>query len=174
MENIQPRMLRAKGIAQMFDVGITTVWEYAKKGYLTPNRITPGLTLFDVGEAKAFFQEKLHNHRSQSMKNEISKETINDLYLKAIKLNGFYETSYRGSLIELDNLVMQGEFDLSSLEIGRDYVVNTGISFTHYEAGYNTFNKLRMLKKGYETLVKTSEAFREFINDEWAEFVTFK
>lgn len=108
------------------------------------------------------------------MKNEISKEVINDLYLKAITLNNFYETNNMGSLIELDNLVMQGEFDLSRLEIGRDYVVSTCISFTHDEAGYNTFDRLRLLEKGYKTLVKTSEAFRELVNDEWAEFVSYE
>lgn len=50
-----PRRLRAKEIASQNSVTITTVWNYAKDGLLTPIKISPRVTLFDTDEVEALF-----------------------------------------------------------------------------------------------------------------------
>lgn len=53
------QMLRAKQVAQIYGVSVTSVWNYAKKGYFTPIKITDGVTLFSVDELNKFFRPQL-------------------------------------------------------------------------------------------------------------------
>ncbi len=48
--------MRAKEIAQYYGVGLSTVWLYAKQGKLTPKRVSPRVTVFDVAEVEALFK----------------------------------------------------------------------------------------------------------------------
>lgn len=57
--NEQPKRLRAKEISQQNSVTITTVWNYAKKGLLTPIRVSDRVTLFDTKEVEALFSGNL-------------------------------------------------------------------------------------------------------------------
>ena len=46
-----PKHLRAKGMAKYLNIGLSTVWLYAKQGKLTPKKISERVTLFSVEEA---------------------------------------------------------------------------------------------------------------------------
>lgn len=50
-----PQKMRAKHIAKENCIGLSTVWNYAKQGLLTPISITKGCTVFDRKEVEAFF-----------------------------------------------------------------------------------------------------------------------
>lgn len=45
------KYLRAKAMASYLNIGLSTVWLYAKQGKLTPKRISERVTLFSVDEA---------------------------------------------------------------------------------------------------------------------------
>lgn len=64
IENTKPQKIRANKLAKLYGVGLSTIWHYAKKGYLTPHKITDGLTLFDVKEAEDFFGGKIKNEKN--------------------------------------------------------------------------------------------------------------
>lgn len=44
---------RAKEVAKLLSVGLSTVWLYAKQGKLTPIHISPRVTVFDIEEIEA-------------------------------------------------------------------------------------------------------------------------
>ena len=48
-----PKHLRAKGMAKYLNIGLSTVWLYAKQGKLTPKKLSERVTLFSVEEADA-------------------------------------------------------------------------------------------------------------------------
>jgi len=54
MKHIQ-RKLRAKDVAEVYSIGLSTVWYYAKHGLITPNKVSERVTLFDVEELNKFF-----------------------------------------------------------------------------------------------------------------------
>lgn len=58
METADKKMLRAKDISKIYGVCLSSVWNYAKKGYLKPYKITSGLTMFDPNEVAEFFKVK--------------------------------------------------------------------------------------------------------------------
>jgi hypothetical protein len=39
---------RANEIAKKYDIGLSTVWWYVKKGYLTPIKLSTRVTVFDI------------------------------------------------------------------------------------------------------------------------------
>ena len=51
----QPKRLRAKQIVQLYGVGLSTVWNYAKEGKITPIKVTNRVTVFDVEEVEKLF-----------------------------------------------------------------------------------------------------------------------
>ena len=51
-ENITPKFMRAKQLAQHLGIGLSTVWAYAKQGKITPKKISDRVTLFDVVEVE--------------------------------------------------------------------------------------------------------------------------
>ena len=53
--SIQPKYLRAEHITQLYPIGKTTIWLWAKQGKLTPLRISRGVTVFDADEVAALF-----------------------------------------------------------------------------------------------------------------------
>ncbi|MDD2826974.1 MAG: hypothetical protein PHF52_08670 [Sulfurospirillaceae bacterium] len=55
MEQIKTQHLRAKQVAKEYHCGVSTVWHYAKLGYLTPKKITRGVTVFLRNEVDNFF-----------------------------------------------------------------------------------------------------------------------
>jgi predicted DNA-binding transcriptional regulator AlpA len=55
MTSNQPQKMRAKQVAHENGIGLSTVWNYAKQGLLTPIKITKGMTVFDRSEVEAFF-----------------------------------------------------------------------------------------------------------------------
>lgn len=50
-----PKKLRAKQVANLFGIGLSTVWLYAKEGRLNPHRISSRVTVFDTEEVLALF-----------------------------------------------------------------------------------------------------------------------
>ena len=49
------KKLRAKEVAKIYGIGVSTVWHYAKLGLITPIKITYKVTVFDVKELDSFF-----------------------------------------------------------------------------------------------------------------------
>lgn len=52
MENI-PKYMRAKELAKYLNIGLSTVWLFAKQGKITPLKISEKVTVFDVAEVEA-------------------------------------------------------------------------------------------------------------------------
>ena len=48
--------LRVKDIIDMYPIGKSTVWLYAKNGYITPIKNSSRVTTFDAKEVKKFFK----------------------------------------------------------------------------------------------------------------------
>lgn len=56
------KKLRAKQIAELFGIGLSTVWLYAKEGKLTPIKVSSRVTVFDTAEVLALFNGEVHNN----------------------------------------------------------------------------------------------------------------
>lgn len=54
--NNKKTVLRVKDIVDMYPVGKSTVWLYAKAGNLTPIKISSRVTTFDAKEVQLFFK----------------------------------------------------------------------------------------------------------------------
>ncbi len=52
MEQNHKKYYRAKEVAQMFGIGLTTVWLYARQGKITPKKLSERVTVFDIDEVK--------------------------------------------------------------------------------------------------------------------------
>jgi len=50
---------RAKEVAHYLGVSVTTVWNYAKAGYITPIKMTPQATVFDIDEVNDFVEHSI-------------------------------------------------------------------------------------------------------------------
>lgn len=48
---METKYLRAKKMAKYLNIGLSTVWLYAKQGKLTPKKLSGRVTLFSVEEA---------------------------------------------------------------------------------------------------------------------------
>ncbi|MFA5455383.1 MAG: DNA-binding protein [Sulfurimonas sp.] len=48
---MEAKHLRAKEMAKYLNIGLSTVWLYAKQGKLTPKKLSDRVTLFSVEEA---------------------------------------------------------------------------------------------------------------------------
>lgn len=48
---MEPKTLRAKDMASYLNVGLSTVWLYAKQGKLTPKKLSDRVTVFSIEEA---------------------------------------------------------------------------------------------------------------------------
>jgi len=46
------KYLRAKEVAKIYHIGLSTVWKYAKDGKLHPKRMSPRVTLFLVDDVE--------------------------------------------------------------------------------------------------------------------------
>ena len=44
------KYLRAKEVALYFGIGLSTVWLYVKEGKITPQKLSPRVTVFDIEE----------------------------------------------------------------------------------------------------------------------------
>ena len=64
-EKIQKKYARAKTIAKMLDIGLSTLWTMVKENRLPkPVKLSPRVTLWDVDEVLAFVS-------SQNVKKEV-------------------------------------------------------------------------------------------------------
>ena len=52
--------LRVKDISELYSIGISTVWLYAKEGKLTPIKVSSRVTVFDAYEVESFFNGNLN------------------------------------------------------------------------------------------------------------------
>lgn len=52
---MKKQKLRVKDISELYSVGVSTVWLYAKEGKLTPIKVSSRVTVFDVNEVESFF-----------------------------------------------------------------------------------------------------------------------
>jgi len=52
---MEKRYYRAKEIAVYLGVSITTIWNYAKDGKLTPKKLSDSVTVFDIKEVEKLF-----------------------------------------------------------------------------------------------------------------------
>lgn len=48
---MEVKYLRAKAMAKYLNIGLSTVWLWAKQGKLHPKKLSDGVTLFSVEEA---------------------------------------------------------------------------------------------------------------------------
>ena len=55
---MEKKYYRASEVAQYIGVGIATVWRYAKQGRLTPKKLSPQVTVFDIDEINSLINEK--------------------------------------------------------------------------------------------------------------------
>ncbi len=53
-----PMKLKAKDVSKNFNIGLSTVWLYAKQNKLKATKISKGCTLFDTKEVVEFFNGK--------------------------------------------------------------------------------------------------------------------
>ena len=51
----QKLKLRAKEVSELYSIGLSTVWLYAKEGKLNPIKISSKVTIFDAKEVETFF-----------------------------------------------------------------------------------------------------------------------
>ena len=65
------KYLRAKAMALYLNIGLSTVWLYAKQGKLTPKKLSERVTLFSVEEAN-----KLINSTDEVLWWKIEKQAI--------------------------------------------------------------------------------------------------
>lgn len=54
-EIVASKMLRANQIAKIYNVGLSTVWLYAKQGKFKPIKVSRNVTLFRADEVEKFF-----------------------------------------------------------------------------------------------------------------------
>lgn len=55
-ENINTKkMYRAKEVAQLLGIGLSTVWLFAKQGKLTPKKLSEKVTVFSIDEINKNF-----------------------------------------------------------------------------------------------------------------------
>ena len=52
---MKQKYLRAKEMAKYLNVGLSTIWLYAKQGKLHPKKLSAKVTLFSVEEAEKLF-----------------------------------------------------------------------------------------------------------------------
>jgi len=55
MSNTVKKYLRAKEVAKYLSIGLSTVWLYSRQGRLTPKRLSPKVTVFDIDEVNSLF-----------------------------------------------------------------------------------------------------------------------
>jgi predicted DNA-binding transcriptional regulator AlpA len=48
---METKYLRAKPMAKYLNIGLSTIWLFAKQGKLTPKKLSERVTLFSVEEA---------------------------------------------------------------------------------------------------------------------------
>jgi predicted site-specific integrase-resolvase len=60
-----PQRMKPKQIALEFGIGLSSVWNYAKLGYLHPIRVTAGCTVFNRQEVEDFFSGKSYKIANQ-------------------------------------------------------------------------------------------------------------
>ena len=51
----EKRYIRAIGVAQYLNIGLSTVWLWAKQGRITGHKISSRVTVFDIQEIDALF-----------------------------------------------------------------------------------------------------------------------
>jgi len=54
--NAKQKYYRAKGVAIYLGVTITTIWNYASRGLLTPIKLSENVTVFDIDEVNALIK----------------------------------------------------------------------------------------------------------------------
>ena len=52
---MEKRYYRAKELSVFLGVSITTIWNYAKEGKLTPKKLSNHATVFDIQEVEKLF-----------------------------------------------------------------------------------------------------------------------
>jgi len=55
MNKVKEEYLRAKGIANKYSIGLSTVWKMAKDGKITPIKISERVTVFSIVELDRIF-----------------------------------------------------------------------------------------------------------------------
>lgn len=53
MSKIIKQKYRAKEVAEYLGIALSTVWLFSKQGKLTPIRVSPRVTVFDIEEIEA-------------------------------------------------------------------------------------------------------------------------
>ncbi len=57
------KRMRAKQVAAENSIHVNTVWNYVKKGSLTPIKVSSGVTVFDRVEVERFFSGTTHEEQ---------------------------------------------------------------------------------------------------------------
>jgi len=56
---LEQKWIRAKEISNQFPIGLSTVWDWAKKGKLTPIKVSTRVTVFDIQEVQNLFSQNM-------------------------------------------------------------------------------------------------------------------
>lgn len=60
---VRKEFMRAREIAENYPFGLSTIWDWAKKGKLSPIKVGTGMTVFRLNDV-----EKLFNPKSKKVK----------------------------------------------------------------------------------------------------------
>jgi len=60
INKVKERWLRASDIVEEYPIGLSTVWNWAKKGKLTPIKVSERVTVFSAEEVRNLFQNGLN------------------------------------------------------------------------------------------------------------------
>lgn len=52
------KYLRAADIVRLYPIGKNSIYNYCKKGFIKPIKVTKGITVYDANEIEAFFSGK--------------------------------------------------------------------------------------------------------------------
>lgn len=58
---LKKKYLRAKGVSEHLSIGLSTVWLYVSQGRLTPKKLSPRVTLFDIEEVNSLFNGEVQD-----------------------------------------------------------------------------------------------------------------
>jgi len=67
---LEQKWIRAKEISNQYPIGLSTVWDWAKKGKLTPIKVSTRVTVFDLQEVQNLFSQNMSSKIDDTKKTQ--------------------------------------------------------------------------------------------------------
>lgn len=97
----------------------------------------------------------------------------NNLALKLEMLDIHRSEAGLEPLIDFDEMVREGDINLSDFELDRDFKIDTCIGYEpNKNTGYDVYTELILTTHGYKTLLKKYPYFQDCIEDCWDIFIS--